>query len=50
MELSPGIHKIDGVSGANSFLVLSDQGAAVIDTGLPGNEKKIVEYANEAGD
>jgi len=49
MELSPGIHKIDGVSGANSFLVIADEGAAVIDTGLPGNEKRIVEYARKAG-
>ena len=45
MELSSGVHQIDGVGGANSFLVISDQGVAVIDTGLPGNEKKIVEYA-----
>jgi hydroxyacylglutathione hydrolase len=49
MELSPGVHKIDGVSGANSFLVIADQGAAVIDTGMPGNEKKIVEYAKKVG-
>jgi hydroxyacylglutathione hydrolase len=49
MELSPGIHRIEGVSGANSFLVVSDQGAAVIDTGMPGNERKIVEYAKKLG-
>jgi glyoxylase-like metal-dependent hydrolase (beta-lactamase superfamily II) len=49
MELQPGIHKIDGVSGANSFLVIADEGVAVIDTGLPGNEKKIVEYAKKVG-
>ncbi|HVC27840.1 MAG TPA: MBL fold metallo-hydrolase [Nitrososphaerales archaeon] len=49
MELSPGIHQIDGVRGANSFLVIADEGAAVIDTGLPGNEKKIVEYSKKAG-
>jgi hydroxyacylglutathione hydrolase len=49
MELSPGVHQIDGVGGANSFLVISDQGVAVIDTGLPGNEKKIVEYARKQG-
>ncbi len=49
MELSPGIHRIEGAGGANSFLVLSDEGAAVIDSGLPGNEKKKVEYARKAG-
>lgn len=49
MELSPGIHKIDGVSGANSFLVIAAEGAAVIDAGLPGNERKIVEYSTSVG-
>jgi len=49
MELAPGIHRIEGVSGANSFLVVSNQGAAVIDTGMPGNEKKIVDYAKKLG-
>jgi hydroxyacylglutathione hydrolase len=49
MELSHGIHRIDGVSGASSFLVVADEGVAVVDTGLPGNEKKIVEYAKKVG-
>jgi glyoxylase-like metal-dependent hydrolase (beta-lactamase superfamily II) len=49
MELAPGVHKVDGVSGANSYLALSDSAAAVIDTGLGGNEKKIVDYASKAG-
>lgn len=49
MELSPGIHKVDGVSGANAYLVTSVEGAAVVDTGLPGNEKKVLEYAAKVG-
>ncbi|HVB95863.1 MAG TPA: MBL fold metallo-hydrolase [Nitrososphaerales archaeon] len=49
MELFPALHQIEGVGGANSFLVISDLGVAVIDTGLPGNEKKIVEYARKLG-
>jgi hydroxyacylglutathione hydrolase len=49
MELSPGIHLIEGVSGANSFLAIADEGAAVIDAGLPGNEKKIAAYCKNAG-
>src|SRR5271169_6611056 len=49
MELSPGIHRIDGVRGANSFLVVADERAAVIDTGVPGNENKIVEYSKKMG-
>ena len=49
MELAPGIHQIEGVRGANSFLAIVGDGAAVIDTGMPGNEKKIVGYCKEVG-
>ena len=49
MELSPGIHKIDGVSGANSFLAIAAEGAAIIDTGMPGSERKIVAYCKSVG-
>lgn len=49
MELSPGIHKIDGLNGANSFLVTAGEESAVIDTGLPGNESKIIKYLKGAG-
>jgi glyoxylase-like metal-dependent hydrolase (beta-lactamase superfamily II) len=45
VEIARGIHHVDQVRGANSYLVLADDNAAVIDTGLPGNEKRIVEYA-----
>lgn len=49
MEIASGIHRIDRVRGANSYLVLSSEGAAVIDTGLSGNGERIVEYARSAG-
>jgi glyoxylase-like metal-dependent hydrolase (beta-lactamase superfamily II) len=49
MEITRGIHQIDQVRGANSYLVLADDGAAVIDTGMPGNEKRVVEYAKRVG-
>lgn len=49
MEVSPGIHLVEKVKGANSYLVTTEEGAAVIDTGMPGNEKKIVEYAQKLG-
>jgi glyoxylase-like metal-dependent hydrolase (beta-lactamase superfamily II) len=49
MEISPGIHKIDGLNGANSFLVITAEGSAIVDTGLPGSEKKIVEYCKSVG-
>ncbi len=49
MEIAHGIHRIENVRGANSYLVFTDAGAALVDTGMPGNEKKILEYVKGAG-
>jgi len=49
VEITPGIHLVEKVRGANSYLVTAKEGAAVIDTGMPGNERKIVEYAQRMG-
>jgi len=34
MEIIPGIHKIDGVRGANCYLVTSGPEMVLIDTGM----------------
>ena len=44
MEIIPGIHRIDGVRGANAYLVIGQDEMLVIDTGLPGNAKRIAAY------
>jgi len=49
MEIAPRIHRISGVRGANAYLSLADERAALIDTGMPGNEKRIIEYARSIG-
>lgn len=49
MELRPGVRRVERVSGAACFLVVTDEGSALVDTGLPGNEGKIVEYMERAG-
>jgi len=49
MEIARGIHRIENVRGANSYLVFTDAGAALVDTGMPGNEKRILEYLRGAG-
>jgi len=49
VEIIYGIHQVDGVRGANSYLVLAQAGAAVVDAGMPGNEEKILEYAGRVG-
>jgi glyoxylase-like metal-dependent hydrolase (beta-lactamase superfamily II) len=49
MEIARGIHRIEGVHGANSYLVFTDTGSAIVDTGMPGNENRILEYIRGAG-
>ncbi|MGA2977811.1 MAG: MBL fold metallo-hydrolase [Spirochaetia bacterium] len=49
MELNSGIHKVDGVRGANCYLVPAADGLYLIDTGMPGNAQKIIHYLKEIG-
>jgi hydroxyacylglutathione hydrolase len=49
LEIVPGIHKIDGVTGVNSYLVENDETLLVVDTGIPGNAEKIVKYIEKIG-
>jgi hydroxyacylglutathione hydrolase len=44
MEIIQGIHRIDGVRGANAYLVIDEDGMLVVDTGMPGNAKRIAAY------
>jgi glyoxylase-like metal-dependent hydrolase (beta-lactamase superfamily II) len=45
MEIVPGIHQVDGVNG-NCYIMVRD-GLTLIDTGFPGNGKKIIAYIQE---
>jgi len=49
MEIIPGIHRIDGVRGANAYLVIGQDEMLVIDTGLPRNAKRIAAYVEGLG-
>jgi hydroxyacylglutathione hydrolase len=49
MEIIPGIHRIDGVRGANAYLVIGEDETLVIDTGMPGNAKRITAYVEGLG-
>jgi hydroxyacylglutathione hydrolase len=42
MEIIPGVHQVDGVN-ANCYIIIGD-GLVLVDTGLPGNTGKILEY------
>ena len=48
MEIIPGIHQIEGVN-ANSYLVIAGNETILIDTGLPGNAKRILAYTEKIG-
>jgi len=45
MEIVPGIHQVDGVNG-NCFLIVRDE-LTLIDTGMPKNSAKIVNYIQD---
>ena len=49
MEIAEGIHLIPRVRGANAYLVRSNEGITVVDTGLPGSAGKILAYVESIG-
>lgn len=49
MKLSDGVYRIDGVRGANAYLVETSDGLLVVDTGMPGNAEKIVAFVRGLG-
>lgn len=48
MELAPGVHRIEGINGSNSVLIVGEQ-MAVIETGINGNGETIVNYIKKLG-
>ena len=49
MEIIPGVHKIDGVTGANCYLVTSGQEMILVDAGMRGSSKKVEIYLKKLG-
>jgi hydroxyacylglutathione hydrolase len=49
LEITEGIHLIPRVRGANAYLVKQDDGIIVVDTGLPGNAGKTIDYVQSIG-
>ena len=55
MELGQNIHLIPGIRGANTYVVLGETHAGgaghltVIDTGMPGNAPRIIEFLKSLG-
>ena len=49
MRLAEGVYKVDGVRVANVYLVAIDDGLLLVDTGMPGNAKRIVAFMESIG-
>jgi len=49
LEITEGVHLVPRVRGANAYLVKRDAGITVVDTGLPGNAGKIIDYVQSIG-
>jgi glyoxylase-like metal-dependent hydrolase (beta-lactamase superfamily II) len=48
MEIIKNIHQIPGVM-ANSYLLVEPDGLTLIDAGLPGSDKRILQYVEDLG-
>ena len=49
MELVPGVHRVDGTRGGNVYLLVEDDGLALVDAALPGYTGRIVSYIHSLG-
>lgn len=49
MKLGDGVYKVDGLRAANVYLVAIDDGLLLVDTGMPGNAKRIVAFIESIG-
>jgi hydroxyacylglutathione hydrolase len=49
MEVADGIFKIDGVRIANVYLVATEDGLLLVDTGMPGNARRILSFIDGIG-
>ena len=48
MEIMPKVHLVPNVI-ANPYIIMDSDGLTLIDTGLPGSDKKILSYMRERG-
>ncbi len=42
MEIDSGVYLLEGIKGANCYLIASSEGLYLIDTGMPGNAIEII--------
>jgi glyoxylase-like metal-dependent hydrolase (beta-lactamase superfamily II) len=49
MDGQASVTRIDGVRGANAWLVATLEGLVLVDTGLPGNGRRVIAYLEARG-
>jgi len=49
MRITEDIYRVDGVRGANAYLIVAPSGLAIVDTGMPGNGRRIVGFLGTLG-
>ncbi len=49
VRVADGIYKVDGVRIANIYLVLSEDGLMLVDSGMPGNGKRVLALIEQLG-
>ena len=49
VQIAEGIYKVDGVPIANVYLVATEDGLLLVDTGMPGNAKRILSFIDGMG-
>ena len=49
MKMADGVFKVDGVRVANVYLVVTQDGLLLVDTGMPGNARRILRFIEGLG-
>jgi glyoxylase-like metal-dependent hydrolase (beta-lactamase superfamily II) len=49
MKVADGIHKVEGIRAGNAYIVETDQGLMIVDTGMPGSAKPILRSIERLG-
>ncbi|MHB8105888.1 MAG: MBL fold metallo-hydrolase [Candidatus Cryosericum sp.] len=49
MEIIKGLHAMDNTGFVNIYLLVEENGLTIVDTGMPGSAKKILEYSGALG-
>jgi glyoxylase-like metal-dependent hydrolase (beta-lactamase superfamily II) len=49
VRITEGLYRVDGIRGANAYVVETDDGLLVVDAGIPGNADRIVAFVRALG-